>query len=79
MVATTANKALLRRYIEEIWNRGALGELEQLVAADFAWCDPGTRGERRGLSELRTHVITHRKALPNCMSRSRSRSARATA
>ena len=65
MSSTTANKALVRRYIEQIWNRGDLAAIEQLVAEGFAGHDPATRGEPRGQADLHALINTYRTALPD--------------
>ena len=35
------NKALVRRFFEEVFKRGNLGVADELLAADFAWKLPG--------------------------------------
>jgi len=44
------NKALVRRYFEEIWNKGNLDLIDELFTTDFVRHGPtGTEGEVRGL------------------------------
>ena len=65
MSATTANKALVRRYIDELWNGGDLTALDRLVASGFAGRDPATRGVPRGRADLGRLVASYRTALPD--------------
>ncbi len=58
------NKALLRRFYEELWSQGDLEAIPQLVAEDFVdhHRPPGAPPGREGLASL---VATWRTAFPN--------------
>jgi steroid delta-isomerase-like uncharacterized protein len=60
------NKALVRRYFEEIWDKGNLGLLDELFATSFVRHGPtGTEGEVRGLEGFKGLVSMYRSAFPN--------------
>jgi steroid delta-isomerase-like uncharacterized protein len=60
------NKALARRGIEEIWNQGKLGLIEELFAANVTVHDPNVPGGKvQGLDGLRQYVTTYRSAFPD--------------
>jgi len=40
-VERSTNEALVRRYIQEIWNKGNTGEIEEIVAPNFLGVGPG--------------------------------------
>jgi steroid delta-isomerase-like uncharacterized protein len=58
------NKALLRRFYEELWNQGDLEAIPELVAEDFVDHHPlpGAPPRREGLAAL---VTTWRTAFPD--------------
>ena len=60
----TGNKALLRRFYEELWSNGNLEAIPELVAEDFVdhHALPGAPPGREGLAEL---VVTWRTAFPD--------------
>jgi steroid delta-isomerase-like uncharacterized protein len=57
-------KAVVERLTEEVWNRGDLEVIDELVAETFVdhWALPGERDGREGLRELVRHV---REAFPD--------------
>ncbi|NOZ72830.1 MAG: ester cyclase [Chloroflexi bacterium] len=62
-MSTQANKALVRRLIEEAWNQGNLGVIDELVSPDYvlhidAPGPPGREGYKRD-------VLMHRTAFPD--------------
>ena len=59
-----ANKALIRRMNEEVWNKGNLKIMEELYSPDFAWHFLPTGYEIIGLDSLRKNVRNHREAFP---------------
>ena len=58
------NKAIVRRFGEEVWNKGNLEALDGLVTADFVGRGPGT-GVIRGREELRQVVVGMRAVFPD--------------
>jgi steroid delta-isomerase-like uncharacterized protein len=60
------NKAVARRAIEEIWNQGKLGVIEELFAANVTVHDPNVPGGKvQGHDGLRQYVTTYRGAFPD--------------
>lgn len=60
------NKALVRRYFEEIWDKGNLDAIDELFSIDFVRHGPtGTEGEVRGLEEFKALVSMYRSAFPD--------------
>ena len=58
------NKAVIRRFGEEVWNRGDMAAVDELVAPDFVGYGPGKR-VTRGREDLK-QVVTHmRTAFPD--------------
>ena len=60
----TDNIAVVRRYIEEVWNKGDLSLLGELVSDKFVAVEPIV-GDVRGLDALRKHIQTFRTAFPD--------------
>lgn len=58
------NKALARRWFEDIWNKGDLDAIDELVAPDAVFHDPATK-EYRGPDGARELVSTYRTAFPD--------------
>lgn len=64
-MSTEQNKALFRRFMDEVFNRGNIGLVDELVVADFAEHEelpPGMPPGREGLKAL---VAAFRKAFPD--------------
>jgi steroid delta-isomerase-like uncharacterized protein len=60
------NKALVRRYFEEIWDKGDLDLIDELFSTDFVRHGPsGTEGEVHGLEEFKALVSMYRSAFPD--------------
>ena len=58
------NKALVRRYFEETWDKGNLDLIEELFTTDFVRHGPtATEGEVRGLEGFESLVSMYRSAL----------------
>ena len=58
------NKALVRRYFEEIWDKGNLDLIEELFTTDFVRHGPtATEGEVRGLEGFESLSSMYRSAL----------------
>ena len=58
------NKAIVRRLGEEVWNKGNLAVVDELVSADFVGYGPGRR-VTRGPQELKQVVTRMRTAFPD--------------
>jgi steroid delta-isomerase-like uncharacterized protein len=59
-----ANKALVRRYMEEVWNQGLLDSVDELFAPDSHFYAPHS-GEFRGLPARKEFVGALRAAFPD--------------
>jgi steroid delta-isomerase-like uncharacterized protein len=59
------NKAVLRRYFEEVWNEGHLELLDELVAPSYENHDPAVPGLPRGPQGLRPIIAAFRAAFPD--------------
>jgi predicted ester cyclase len=57
------NKALARRYFEELWSRGNLGVADEILDPSFVFHGPGV--EVRGPEAFKQLVITFRTAFPD--------------
>jgi steroid delta-isomerase-like uncharacterized protein len=58
------NMALVRRFVEEVWNKGNLGVLDELVSDTYVAVEP-ILGDVRGLNGLRAQVQAFRGAFPD--------------
>jgi steroid delta-isomerase-like uncharacterized protein len=59
------NKDLVRRFLEECWNRGRLDRVEQLVAVDCTTHDPVFPQLHPGAENLKRHIAMCRNAFPD--------------
>jgi steroid delta-isomerase-like uncharacterized protein len=60
------NKALVRRYFEEIWDEGNLELIDELFTTNFVRHGPtATEGEVRGLEDFKGLVSMYRSAFPD--------------
>jgi steroid delta-isomerase-like uncharacterized protein len=60
------NKALVRRYFEEIWDKGNLDLIDELFTTNFVRHGPtATEGEVSGLEGFKALVSMYRSALPD--------------
>jgi predicted ester cyclase len=57
------NKTLARRWFEDLFSRGDLDAANEILSADFV--DHLTRGDERGLEELKYYVTVYRTAFPD--------------
>ena len=57
------NKVLVRRFVEEFWNKGILSAADELMAADAEIHMP--TGETLGLDELKSFAATWRESFPD--------------
>jgi steroid delta-isomerase-like uncharacterized protein len=61
-MSTAPNKALIRRYVEEVWNKRTLGLADELVSPSY---DPGLGIPMRGADGARTLVQVFLAAFPD--------------
>ena len=61
-MSTEENKALDRRFAEEVWNRGNLAVVDELMSADFDGHDPTMPAGREGFKQF---VLMYRSAFPD--------------
>lgn len=59
-----ANKALVRRYIDEVLSAGRLDSLDELLSPDFKDSTPGAAGELRGPEVVRAAQARARAIFP---------------
>ena len=59
------NKAITRRFLEEIFAGGNLELVEELFAPDFVLHDPSVPQEVRGVEALKQYVTMYRTAYPD--------------
>jgi len=59
------NKAVVRRFIEEVWNNGNLAAIDELVAEDHVDHDPAQAGSPGGREGVRAFVQMYRAAYPD--------------
>jgi steroid delta-isomerase-like uncharacterized protein len=59
------NKAIVRRFIEEVWNNGNLDVIDELVSDDHIDHDPGREGTPGGREGMRAFVQMYRTAYPD--------------
>jgi steroid delta-isomerase-like uncharacterized protein len=59
------NKALVRRFIEEVWNKGNLDVIDELVAENHVDHDPAQAGSPGGRQGVRAFVEMYRSAYPD--------------
>jgi steroid delta-isomerase-like uncharacterized protein len=58
------NKMLARRYIQEAWNRGNLGVIDELFAPDYANHN-ASLGQAPGVEGLTAMIASFREAFPD--------------
>src|SRR5262245_35964677 len=59
------NKALARRWREELWGRGNLGVADEIIADDYLRHDPGDPFPARGPADVKRIVTMLRSMLPD--------------
>ena len=60
-----ANKDIVRRFIDEIWNAGEVDSIDQFIAEDHTDHDPAQVGSSGGRTGARDFVVTYRTAFPD--------------
>jgi len=59
------NKAVARRFIEEVWNNGNLDAIDELIAENHVDHDPAQAGSPGGSQGVRAFVEMYRTAYPD--------------
>jgi len=60
------NKALTRHFLEEAFNEGNLGVVDEIIASDYVLHDPASpEGELRGPEGVKGFVQMYRSAYPD--------------
>lgn len=59
------NKAIIRRQIEEMWNKGKLELVDEFFTSDFVGHDPFSSEEIQGPEGFKQFVATSRASLPD--------------
>ena len=59
------NKAIVRRVFEEVWNKGNLDIIDELVASDFVRHDPASPEEIRGREGIKPFIEMYQYAFPD--------------
>jgi steroid delta-isomerase-like uncharacterized protein len=59
------NKALVRRWIKEIWSKGSFGAIEEIVAPNYESHGPTTLMPEAGREGLKEQVSAYRTAFPD--------------
>jgi steroid delta-isomerase-like uncharacterized protein len=60
-----ANKAVIKRFTAEVWNKGNMEVADELLAADFADHNPPLPGLPHGLEEAKAVFTMFRAAFPD--------------
>ena len=63
-MSTEENKAVTRRYFDEVMSKGNYEVLGQLIAGSYVYHEPGS-GEVRGPEGVKALVSTYRSAFPD--------------
>ena len=64
-MSTEENKAILHHEMEEVWNKGNMAVVDELVASSFVLNDPSQPTEVRGPEGLKQYVTAFRMAFPD--------------
>lgn len=59
------NSTVIQRYFEEVWNRGQLDALDELLTDDYVNHSPSTPNPPRGPAGLKPIVAAMRQAFPD--------------
>ena len=59
------NKALVRRWMRDVWSKGKLALADEIVASNYANHDPAGPMPESGLEGFKKHVTTYRTAFPD--------------
>jgi steroid delta-isomerase-like uncharacterized protein len=64
-MSTEENKAIVRRLNDEVWSKGRLEVIDELIADDFVATVVGAPEQIRGRQGFREFVVMYRKAFPD--------------
>jgi steroid delta-isomerase-like uncharacterized protein len=64
-MSTEQNKALLRKWVEEGWNKGNLAVIDELYTPDFVQHDPASPVSVSSAEDLKRYVAGYRMAMPD--------------
>ena len=64
---TEENKAILRRYFDEAWNKGRLDVLDEIVAPNYVNHDPAVPGLPAGPAGLKPILAGFRAGFPDLL------------
>jgi steroid delta-isomerase-like uncharacterized protein len=64
-MSTEEGKAIVRRLLEEIWTRGNLALVDEMLTTSFVRYGPAAEGEVRGREGLKRLVTMYRTAYPD--------------
>jgi steroid delta-isomerase-like uncharacterized protein len=64
-MSAEGNRALVRRFIDEVFNEGRLTVAEEVLAPDYAHHDPATGERGSGIEGLERMVGFYRQAFPD--------------
>jgi steroid delta-isomerase-like uncharacterized protein len=59
------NKQIIRRFMDECWNKGNLNAISELVAANSRYHDPVFPSLTSGADNIRRHIENCRKGFPD--------------
>lgn len=63
-MSLSENKAVVRRWFEEVWNKGDLDRIDELIAPDALFKDPAS-GDYQGPEGARELVTMYRTGFPD--------------
>jgi steroid delta-isomerase-like uncharacterized protein len=64
-MSTEENKAIVRRLNDEVWSKGRLEVIDELIADDFVATVVGAPEQIRGRQGFREFVVMYRTAFPD--------------
>src|SRR3712207_107486 len=65
VMSADANRAVVRRFFEELWNGGDLTVADEIIAPDFVPHDPGNPWLKPGPGGTKELVSAYRAAFPD--------------
>ncbi len=64
-MSTEDNKAIIRRWVEEGWNKGNLAVVDEVYAANVVQHDPGSPAPVTSSGALKQYAAVYRGAFPD--------------